>query len=338
MSQSTENARAFFLEKRPVGAIDDEVLQLKPLAAVELQEGEVRLENRFLSIDPTNRGWMNPQATYLPAIPLGSPMRAIVAGIVVESRDGKCATGTRVSGIGTFATHSVVRGKTLTPLPDEVSFEQALSLFGHIGLTAYFGLTEVGGAKEGDRVFISGAAGATGSTVGQIAKALGCKVYGSAGSDEKCAMLVEELGFDGALNYKTHSTLGELSKAVSETCEKGIDVFFDNVGGDILDAALANLRMKARVVVCGAISQYNADRISGPTNYLALIMARARMEGFVVLDYTPRALEAIGAMLPWLQEGKLKSRVHVLEGLEQVPDGLQRLFRGDHDGKLMVRV
>ncbi|MCB9594861.1 MAG: NADP-dependent oxidoreductase [Sandaracinaceae bacterium] len=327
--------RVFLLEKRPDPDITDETLRLEERPVPEPADGEVLVRNTWLSLDPTNRSWMNAQATYLPPIPLGHVMRGITAGRVVASRFEGLEEGALVSGMGGFADYAALPGKSLTRIPDGVDPRAALSVLGHIGLTAYFGLLDVGRPKEGDTVLVSAAAGATGSLVGQIAKLHGCRVVGTAGSDEKCAWLTDELGFDAAINYRKTP---DLTRAVREACPKRVDVFFDNVGGAILDAALASLAMRGRVVVCGGISQYNAKKVAGPSNYLALVVARGRMEGFVVLDYLPRANEALAALVPWLQRGELKSRYHVVEGLENAASALQLLFEGGNQGKLLVAI
>ena len=331
----TMTNRVFLLEERPDPEITERTLRMVERDVPEPAEGEVLVRNTWLSLDPTNRSWMNAQATYLPAIPLGEPMRGLTVGRVVKSRFDGVAEGSLVSGLGGFSDYGVMSGKGASSVPEGLDPRAALSVLGHIGLTAYFGLMEIGRPEEGNTVLVSAAAGATGSLVGQIAKLSGCRVVGTAGSDEKCRWLTEELGFDAAINYKTTE---DLSAAVREACPRRVDVFFDNVGGAILDAGLANLAMKARVVVCGGISQYNAPKVQGPSNYLALIVCRARMEGFVVLDYASRAGEALTALVPWLQQGKLKQRYHVVEGLENAHSALRLLFDGGNQGKLLVKI
>ena len=210
-----------------------------------------------------------------------------------------------------------------------------MSALGLTGITAYFGLTEVGRPVAGETVVVSGAAGATGSVVGQIAKIKGCRVIGIAGGAEKCHWLTDEAGFDGAIDYKSEDVQGRLK----DMCPKGIDIFFDNVGGDILDAALARLAMRGRVVLCGGIASYNATEPSpGPKNYLNLVVQRGRMEGFIVLDFMPRAAEAIGALSGWVQAGRLKNKVDVQHGLENAPATLRRLFEGRNEGKQLLRI
>ncbi len=218
---------------------------------------------------------------------------------------------------------------------DTLSPEEALGILGGTGMTAYFGLLELGEPKEGDVVVISGAAGATGSVAGQIAKIKGCRVIGMAGSDDKCDWLTNELGFDGAINYKTQDVAAELDRL----CPNGINIYFDNVGGEILDICLARIAMNARVVICGGISRYNAEGpIPGPKNYFNLVFRRARMEGFIVLDYAPRFAEAVAQMRAWMDQGLLKQSTTVIDGFENLPRALMQLFEGVNTGKLMVKV
>lgn len=211
----------------------------------------------------------------------------------------------------------------------------ALGVLGHIGITAYFGLLDVGKPKKGETVLVSAAAGATGSLVAQIAKLKGCRVVGTAGGPDKCAYLTDKLGIDAAIDYKNTP---HLTKAIAEACPDGVHVYFDNVGGKALDAALANLAMRGRVVLCGAISQYNLEETVGPKNYLALLVRRGRMEGFIVLDYLARAPEAMAEMAPWVTSGKLELRLEIVDGLEHAASALRRLFDGNKKGKLLVKI
>jgi NADPH-dependent curcumin reductase CurA len=297
----------------------------------------VLVRNHLLSCDPTQRGWMAGD-TYLPAIKLGEVIRAFAGGTVAESRHPGFTPGQLVTGLFGWQEWAVARpGPPSSParVPAGVPLETALSILGLTGITAYFGLLDVGKPKAGETVVVSGAAGATGSAVGQIARISGCRVVGVAGGAEKCRLLTEELGFDAALDYRGE----DLSKRLGALCPKGIDVFFDNVGGPILDAALANLALHGRVVLCGAISRYSdTGPAPGPSNYLSLLMRRGRMEGFIVLDYLPRAGEAVQALAAWLREGKLKDRLDVQEGLEQAPAALARLFSGENRGKQLVKL
>jgi NADPH-dependent curcumin reductase len=269
-------------------------------------------------------------------VALGEVMRAGSVGEVVRSRHPKFPEGSFVSGWGGVQQYSVSDGAgwhivdpKLVPLPTYIG------TLGMPGMTAYFGILEVGKIREGDVVLVSAAAGAVGSVVGQIAKLKGCYVVGIAGGPEKCRYLLEELGFDAAIDYKNEN----IKEALKRTCPKGIDVYFDNVGGEILDAALTRLRMHARIVICGAISQYNnKEAIKGPANYLSLLVNRARMEGMVVLDYSRQYGEAAREMAGWMAAGKLKSREDVYDGIENFYDTYQRLFTGEKLGKLVLKV
>ncbi len=308
--------------------------ELKESTVGPLSDGQILVKNLFLSIDPTIRGWIE-RDTYLPAIEIGAVIRSAGAGVVVESKSARYSPGDRVFSTVGWQEYVVLheRDKPM-PLPAGLDLRDALSVFGATGMTAYFGLNEIGRPKEGETVVVSGAAGATGSVVGQLAKAKSCRVVGIAGTAAKCAWL-REIGFDAAIDYKAE----DVGKRLSETCPKGIDVFFDNVGGPILNAALARLAMRGRVVLCGAISQYDdLDHAYGPPAYVNLISRRGRMEGFIILDYLDRYMEAAMALGSLIAEGKLKHKTTVVDGLTNAPDALRRLFTGDHDGKLLVRV
>jgi NADPH-dependent curcumin reductase CurA len=288
-----------------------------------------------LSIDPTIRGWLE-RDTYMPAIEIGAVVRCAGAGVVVKSKNPKWSPGDHVFTLLGWQEYAVLRdGDQANVIPSGIDLKDALSLFGITGLTAYFGLTEIGRPVAGETVVVSGAAGATGSIVGQLAKAKGCRVVGIAGQDSKCRWLTGELGFDAAINYKTE----DVGARLTETCPKGIDIYFDNVGGQILNHALARLAMHGRVIICGAISQYtDLEHTVGPSNYINLIARRGRMEGFLVFDYAPRFMEGVMALGALAAEGKMKHKVTVADGLESAPDALNRLFSGDHEGKLLVKV
>lgn len=321
------------LAQRPVGAVGPECFASDDVAVPSPGPGEVLVEVGWLSIDPTIRGWMS-QDTYLPAIAFGEPIRSGGIGTVIESNNDDIPVGSTVFGMTGWQQYAVMDASA-TVLPDGVEPEAALSVFGVTGLTAYFGLLEIGQPVEGDTVLVSGAAGATGSVVGQIAKIKGCRVVGIAGTDEKCAMLTDEFGFDAAINYRTD----DVGEAIAATCPDGIDVFFDNVGGDILEAALDNLAMRSRVVLCGAISQYNdTEPRPGPPNLMNLVIQRSRMEGFIILDYMDRAMEAMMQLGAWVMEGSLVYKTDVVDGLDNAPAALDRLFTGANLGKVMVRV
>ncbi len=327
--------RQWLLARRPQGAIQDSDFNLVETEVAALGENEVLVRNLVLSCDPTQRGWIA-RDTYLPAVKIGEVVRSIGAGKIVASNNPAYAIGEIVSGLTGWQDYVAINPKgQLQKLPPGAPLELAMSVLGLTGLTAYFGLLEVGRPVAGETVVVSGAAGATGSVVGQIAKIKGCRVIGIAGGTEKCRWLTDEAGLDAAIDYKSQDVQGRLK----ELCPKGIDVFFDNVGGDILDAALARLAMRGRVVLCGGIANYNATEAPpGPKNYLQLIVQRGRMEGFLVSDFMPRAGEAVGALAGWLQAGKLKNKVDVQHGLENAPATLRRLFEGRNDGKQLLRI
>ncbi len=300
-------------------------------------DGEILVRNLVLSLDPTQRGWIA-RDTYLPAVKLGEVMRSGAAGRVVKSRSPGYAEGDLVMGMFGWQDYAVVKagGKSApTKVLPGVPLELAMSTLGLTGITAYFGLLEVGRPLQGQAVVVSGAAGATGSVVGQIARIQGCRAIGIAGGKDKCDWLVKEARFDGAIDYKSE----DVGARLRELCPGGIDVYFDNVGGDILDTALAQLAMFGRVVLCGAIATYNdAELRPGPKHYLNLLLKRGRMEGFLVLDYLPRAAEAVMQLWQWVQSGELKDRVDVMQGLENAPRALRRLFTGENQGKQLLRI
>jgi NADPH-dependent curcumin reductase CurA len=300
-------------------------------------EGEILVRNLCLSCDPTQRGWMAGD-TYWPAVKIGDVMRSFAVGEVIASNIAKYRIGDRVQGLFGWQEYCAAREDgiyPILPVPQGVSVESALSALGNTGMTAYFGLLDVGRPRPGETVVVSAAAGATGSAVGQIAKAKGCRAIGIAGGPDKCAWLTTELGFDAAIDYKSENVMTRLR----QTCPDGIDIYFDNVGGRILDAALMHLALHGRVVVCGAMSNYNdVAAMTGPRNYLRLLVQRGRMEGFVVIDYLDRAPEAIAQLRQWLLEGKLKDRVDVQRGLENAPAVVARLFAGQNQGKQLLSI
>jgi NADPH-dependent curcumin reductase CurA len=321
------------LARRPVGSVDPSCFAADDVPVESPGPGQVLVEVGWLSIDPTIRGWMQ-QDTYLPAIAIGEPIRSGGIGTVIESNADTLPVGSTVFGMTGWQQFAVMDGSAQV-IPDGIDPQAALSVFGVTGLTAYFGLLDVGRPTEGETVLVSGAAGATGSVAGQIAKIKGCRVVGIAGSDEKCAMLTGEFGFDAAINYRTE----DVSAAIGAACPHGVDVFFDNVGGDILQAALDHLALRGRVVMCGAIAQYNDETPRpGPNNLTNLIVNRGRMEGFIILDYFDRAAEAMMALGGWVAEGKLVYKTDVVKGLDNAPTALNRLFTGANLGKVMVEL
>ena len=334
---TTPTNRSWKLAARPSGVFKPTDFTWAEEPLPPLTNGQVRIRQLYLSLDPTNRGWAGPTATYLPPVPLGGVMRGIGLGIVEASLHPDFRPGQYAQGMLGWQVYYQGDGSGITPfdpLPG-VPLEAYMAVFGHIGATAYFGLLEIGQPKAGETIVVSAAAGAVGSLVGQIGKIQGCHVVGLAGSDEKCAWLTHDLGFDAAINYKT----GGLRAQLAAQCPRGIDVHFENVGGDILDTVLSLINLRARIVLCGLIAQYN-DEIPppGPRWFGNILLKRARVEGFIVLDYAKRFPEAFAAMGRWLAEGKLRYRVDLVEGLEHAPTAINRLFDGGNIGKLVVRV
>jgi NADPH-dependent curcumin reductase len=335
--ESAEMNRQWILKRRPRGELGADDFSWTTSPVPEPNEGEFLVRNLCFSCDPTQRGWAASD-TYFKAVRIGDVMRAFAVGEVIASRDPRYQPGQLLQGLfgwQDYALSSQAHEFPIMPVPDGVAIETALSVLGNTGITAYFGLLEVGAAKPGETLVVSGAAGATGSTVGQIGKIIGCRVVGLAGGPEKCRYLTDELGFDAAIDYKSENVMTRMR----QLCPGGIDVYYDNVGGRILDAALANLALRGRIVICGAISAYNdAAAAEGPRNYLKLLIMRGRMEGFVVVDYMHRADEALRALAGWLREGRLKDRVDVQHGLENAPAVLNRLFSGKNEGKQLLEI
>ncbi len=329
--------RALHLAARPDGTPKDSDFEMHVSESAALAEGQIRVAVKFLSIDPAMRVWMSEQKSYWPPVGLGEVMRSAGIGEIVESRNEKFPVGAWVSGMTGAQDELVSDGKGMqrfdaSRLPHP---GWALSVFGATGLTAYFGLLEIGAAKAGEVVVISAASGAVGSAAVQIARNLGCRVIGIAGGPQKCAYVKDELGADAVIDYKNE----KVSEKLRGYCPDGIDVYFDNVGGEILDAVLKRLRLKARIVLCGGISQYNAGSdVRGPVNYLSLISARARMEGFVIIDYLHRSAEALAVMAPWAQAGKLGSKLDIVHGLDHFAEALRRLYDGKNFGKQLVKI
>ena len=300
-------------------------------------DGEFAGVTKLISLDPAMRGWLNDVRSYIPPVGIGEVMRAGSIVEVTESNHSKYAVGDHVVGTFGVQSHVVSDGKgALKVDPNAAPLPTYLGALGMPGMTAYFGLLDVGALQAGETVLVSGAAGAVGSMVGQIAKVKGARVVGVAGGPDKCALLVDELGFDAAIDYRGDDVKGALRAATPDR----VDVYFDNVGGDILDLALTRLNMKARVVICGAISQYNNEaHVQGPSNYLSLLVSRARMEGFVVFDYARRYGEAAAEIAGWIGAGRLRTKEHVVSGgIDDFPETLQMLFRGDNVGKLVLQV
>ncbi len=328
--------KQILLAQRPAGLPDASTWNIVDTEVPELQDGQLLIRSIYISLDPAMRGWLRDVRSYLPPVGIGEVMRAGAVGQVVASKHPDFAEGDYVNGWTGVQQYAISDGsmlykvqKGLAPMPTY------LSTLGMPGFTAYFGLLRIGKPVAGDTVLISGAAGAVGSVVGQIAKLKGCRVIGIAGGPEKCKYIKDTLGFDEAIDYKNENIV----EAIKRTCPERINVYFDNVGGEILDAALGRLALGARVAICGAISQYNnTTAIKGPSNYLSLLVNRATMEGFVVIDYTKEYGTAAREMGAWMAEGKLKSKEFIVDGIENFPDALLRLFSGDKLGKLVLKV
>ena len=324
------------LAARPVGMPRLKDWRFTNEAVPEPNPGEILVKILYVSIDPAMRGWMNDARSYLPPVGLGEVMRASGVGRVLVSKHPGFAVDDFVSGI--FGVQEYARSDgagvvavdpAIAPLPVH------LGALGMTGMTAYFGLLDVGRPAPGQTVVVSAAAGAVGSVAGQIAKIMGCRAVGIAGGEAKCRYIVAELGFDAAVDYKA----GDVRKALRAHCPNGIDVYFDNVGGEMLDAALACLARRARVVICGAVSQYNSTVATrGPSNYMSLLVNRASMTGFLVFDYVARYPEAARALAGWRAKGTLKSREEIIAGLANFPEALTRLFQGEHTDKLVLKV
>ena len=324
----------FKLARRPVGMVQRSDFEYAEAPVAEPGEGEVLVKILYISLDPAMRGWMNEGKSYVPPVGIGEVMRAGAVGRVITSRDPNIAVGDHVVGVLGVQEYALAKAKGLTKVdPKLVPLPVYLGTLGMPGMTAYFGLLEIGQPKVGETVVVSGAAGAVGQVVGQIAKIKGCRVIGIAGGADKCAYL-RSIGFDAAIDYKHE----DVKAALKQHCPKGVDVYFDNVGGEILDIVLTQLAMHARIVICGAISQYNESKMKGPSNYMSLLVNRAMMKGMVVFDYASRYGEAAREMAGWMAAGQLKTREDVVEGLETFPETLLMLFKGENTGKLVLKV
>ena len=329
--------RVWRLRNRPVGDIDDHVLSFAAEPMPTPADGEFVFRMNYLSLDPTNRIWMSDMDQYMPPVALGEPMRGIVCGTVTESRHPRFQAGDRVSGLGVWADYQIGaaarmgRQAEIPGLPLATAFGALIA----VGPTAYFGLLDLGQPQPGETVVVSAAAGAVGSIVGQIAKIKSCRAIGIAGSAAKCRWLVDELGFDAAINYRSE----DVGAALARHCPDGIDVYFDNVGGPILDACLKRMKLGGRIPTCGLIAQYNAAApVPGPYNYAMILMQRLRVQGFIVSDYAARYPEAVAALSGWMASGELKVRIDLAVGLEHALTQLKRLYTGGNTGKLLLQV
>ena len=325
------------LKNRPTGLVKESDFEWREEPVPLIDEGQLLIRHIYLSLDPANRGWMNPVKSYIPPVGLDTVMQGGGVGIVEESRHPGYQKGDIVQGMLGWQSYLLSNGKGLYKLPQSASIPLTayLAVLGAIGYTAYFGLLDIGQPKTGETLVVSAAAGAVGSLVGQIGKIKGCHVVGIAGTDEKCHWLKEELGFDATINYKTE----KIYPSLKERCPNGIDIYFENVGGEILDAVLSQINLKGRIPLCGLISQYNAtERVPGPYNFARILTQRVRLEGFIVFDYASRYAEATAALSQWMVEGKLQYRVDIVDGLENAPIALNRLFDGSKKGKLIIKV
>jgi NADPH-dependent curcumin reductase CurA len=334
---TTLSNRQYFLAARPAGLPDSRHVPVRDVPVPEPAAGEVVLRNLYISLDPAIRGWMGDAPNYIEPITLGDAVRSTVIGRVVRSNSPDYAPGDVAMTMGGWERYTTVQAATLNRLDEHagIPLSAFLGVLGPTGLTAYFGLLEVGRPKAGETVLVSAAAGAVGSIVGQIARMQGCRVVGMAGSDDKCRWLQDELGFDAAINYKT---CGDLVNAIRNACPRGVDVYFDNVGGEILDAALLCLNKFARVAVCGWISTYNVPNAPGPANLWQLVAESVTLQGFTVLDYIDRFAEGVGQLAQWLMAGELKHREEVVDGLDNILPTFLRLFDGSNQGKLVIRL
>jgi len=325
------------LAARPVGLPKRSDWQFTQESVPEPKEGELVVQVQYISLDPAMRGWMNDAKSYIRPVGIGEVMRAGAAGKVVKSRHEKFREGDIVTGGFGVQEFALSDGKGVNKVDTRlVKLPTYLGTLGMPGLTAYFGLLDIGKPQPGQTVVVSGAAGAVGSVVGQIARIKGCRTVGLAGGADKCRLLVEEFGFDAAIDYKRE----DVKAALRQHCPDGIDVYFDNVGGEILDAALARLARGARIVICGAISQYNSTTgVKGPANYMSLLVNRASMTGMVVFDYADRYGEALRDMAGWVAAGKLKAKEDVVPGgVAAFPEVLLKLFSGENTGKLVLQL
>jgi NADPH-dependent curcumin reductase CurA len=325
------------LRERPVGNITDDTLSFESESIPEPKDGECLFRLNYLSLDPTNRIWMSDEEQYMPPVALNDPMRGVVCGTVLKSNTPEFKEGDIVSGIGTWADYQIGTPGSVGLLGaiGGISVMSAFATLALVGPSAYFCLLDIGAPKAGETVVVSTAAGAVGSIVGQIAKIKGCHVVGLTGSDEKCRWIKEDLGFDEAINYKTEN----IPDALARSCPNGIDIYFDSVGGSILDECLKLMNLHGRIPTCGLISQYNSpDPVPGPYNYGLILMHRLKIQGFIILDYLDRFPEANEAIVNWMSEGKIKVRLDVSDGLDSALHSVKKLYTGENTGKLMVRV
>jgi NADPH-dependent curcumin reductase CurA len=334
----SEENRRFLLAERPTGPVDENTYDLVREPVPQIGDGEALVKVKWISIDPTNRTWIGEEPTYLPPVAIGEVMRSLGLGEVVESNNENYPVGALVNGLTGWQDYVVISDEMpLMVVPPEVQAEpaQLLGTMGMTGCTAYFGMLEIGRPKEGETVVVSAAAGAVGSVAGQLAKIRGARVVGIAGGPEKCAWLTDELGFDASVDYKADDWREQLKAATPD----GIDVNFENVGGQIMEAVMGRLNLRARMVLCGLISGYNeTEPPPGPRTFGNLLIKRVTLQGFIILDYYPRFGEAIRELSGWVADGSLRSEQTVVEGFEELPNALNMLFAGQNMGKLVVHI
>jgi hypothetical protein len=333
-------SHAWTLKRRPQGRLSRDDFDWRATELSDPQDSQVLVRTVFLSLDPTNRIWASDQDQYMPPVQLGEVMRGGTLGVVEASANPKFERGDVVQGMWGWASHTLADGGAgLTKLPPTpgVPLDAYMSVLGATGMTAYFGLLDIARPRAGETLVVSAAAGAVGQIVGQIGKIKGCRVVGTAGSDAKCRHLVEDLGFDAAINYKTADLDAELAAA----CPDGVDIYFENTGGPVTDAVLKRVNLNARIPLCGLIAHYNdgdnSEGVPGPHNFQMLLMKRVLLKGFIIIDYFPRFPEGIAEMAGWLAEGRLKYDTDIVDGLENAPEAVNRLFDGANTGKLLVR-
>lgn len=329
--------RQFLIAARPKGMVKESDFEYHEAPIPEPGEGEVLVRSLLIAVEPAMRGQMENRSDYAAPLEIGDVMRAGAAAQVVKSNNPDFQVGDLVTGQFGFQDYAVTDGKSIpiSKVTEGVPLDAAMSVLSGTGFTAYQGMMEIGQPKEGDQVLVSGAAGAVGTIAGQLAKIHGAYVVGIAGSDDKCKFLVDELGFDAAINYKSE----DVAERVKALLPEGIDIYYDNVGGEILDIALANIRLNARVVICGGITRYNkSGAIPGPVNYFNLVYKRAKMEGFIVVDRVHKFGEWGEIMGKWIADGKLKYKVDIIEGFDNIPKGLIRLFTGENTGKQLIKI
>jgi len=337
---SERKNRRFTLKTRPTERVSRANFDLVHTEIPEVKDGEALVRNLYLSLDPTNRMWMSDVDQYMPPVAIGEVMRGLALGVVEASKNPKYKVGDNVSGLLGWQDYAVIGddspfGFTVLPKGLPIPLPTMLGAVGMTGLTAYFGLIEIGRPQEGETLVVSAAAGAVGSVVGQIGKIKGCRVVGIAGSDEKCAWIRDELGFDAAINYKH----GDWKDKLKAACPLGVDINFENVGGEIMNVVFSMLNLKARVVLCGLISGYNdRDYRNAMANMIPILIKRVRIEGFIISDFAGRFSEGAMQLGQWIVQGKIKHRETIVEGLEAAPEALNKLFDGENIGKLIVKV